>query len=391
MNTIVCPNCGKEISEAFKLQIEKEIIQKEREKYKLDLENAKKENLDEAVKIAKEQFAEKEKKYEVQIQQKNQKLDELREKELKLIQAKTDLEQQKKEMQLQVARQIGEKSKELIETAYRKAAEEHAKTEHILKLRELEKDKTIADLKKGLEEANRKAQSGGSQQLQGEVLELEVEDMLKKLFPQDIIQEIAKGVSGSDIRHIIKSPLGLNCGTILWECKRTKNWQQSWISKLKADLRNEKADIPVIVSTILPKEVKTSIDVVEGVYLCDFSYAAFLALTLRERIIAVARQKAISANKDNKAERLYNAVTSNPFKQHLKFLFETYKRMREQTEKERKVFDKLWKERDIQIDQLTKSTVSIYTTMAAELGSSMPQIEDFDLDMLTSGSESKVK
>jgi hypothetical protein len=381
MNTRACPNCGKEFPEAFKLQIEKE--------YKLQLENAKQENLDEAVKIAKKQFEEKEKKYEVQIQQRDQKLDELRNKELKLIQEKTELEQQKKEMQLQVARQLEEKSKELIESTYRRAAGEHAKTEHAFKLRELEKDKTIADLKKSVEEANRKAQSGGSQQLQGDVFEVEVEDMLKKIFPQDVIQEIAKGVNGSDIRHIIKSPLGLNCGTILWECKRAKNWQQSWIGKLKTDLRNEKADIPVIVSTILPKEMKTSIDVVEGVYLCDFSYATFLALTLRERIIAVARQKAISANKESKAERLYNAVTSNPFKQHLKFLFETYKRMREQTEKERKVFDKLWKERDMQIDQLTKSTVSIYTTMAAELGSSMPQLEDFDLDMLASGSEGK--
>lgn len=373
INTVKCNRCGTEI------EITRAILEEARAEIEPLLKKQAEAN-------AQEKFELEKKEYQIKLKQQEERLFELRDREIKLLDTKTRLENEKKELDLHLARKLEEKTRTIYESVFKKAQEEFSRREQELKFKESEKNKIIESLKKDLSEAQRKTQIS-SQQLQGEILEIEVEEMLKKLFPHDIIEEIEKGVSGSDIRHIIKSPLGAVCGIILWECKRTKNWSSSWISKLKADLRSEKADIPVIITTILPKDFENQVGISDGVYICEFAYAAFLARILRDRITAVARQKAISANRESKSERLYNYITSNVFRQHLKFMFETYKHMRDEIEKERKIFEKHWKEREIQIDNALRSATGVYATIAAELGSSMPQLEDFELKALSSGEE----
>src|SRR3989344_4644391 len=181
MNTsLKCKNCGSviEISEAIFDEARLELLPKLKEQ---------------ADKEALEKLKTQKQNYEIQMKQKDSSLDSLREREIKLIEKNSKLEQEKREMELKVAREVEEKSKGLYDLAFKKAEEEHSKKEHELKLQQMEKDKTIETLKKDLAEANRKAQVG-SQQLQGEVLEIEVEELLKKLFPNDLIEEIAKGV-----------------------------------------------------------------------------------------------------------------------------------------------------------------------------------------------------
>lgn len=216
VTTLKCPNCGEEIelSKAFTSEIKAEV----EEKTKLEIEDLKK-----------------------ALREKDEKVSEMRDRELSLREEKRKIEEEKKDLSLEVERRIDEERKKIEEVVLKQAIEEH-------KLKDLEKDKKISDLMNSLEEAKRKAQQG-SQQLQGEVLELDLEETLRNVFPNDEIEPVGKGVKGADVRQVVKSPKGFTCGVILWESKRTKDWKNEWLTKLKSDLRAEKANIPVIVSS----------------------------------------------------------------------------------------------------------------------------------------------
>jgi hypothetical protein len=276
---------------------------------------------------------------------------------------------------------MSEKVKEIYEQTNKKFNEEQLRKDKEHKLALREKEELIKSLKDKNEEITKKL-SQGSQQLQGEVQELEVAAELRRLYPNDIIEEIKKGADGSDVKQTVKSPLGRICGVILWESKRTKNWGSTWIEKLKKDLRREKADIPVLVTSILPKDAKTAVVFMDGIYICELGYLTFMSNVLRNQILAVAKQMAISQNKESKSVKIYDYVTSNNHVQLVQHKFTTYRRMREQLVKEHKVAERLFKERETQIEQLEKTDIEIYTSMAAQIGSSMPQLEDFQLEPL---------
>jgi hypothetical protein len=344
-NTIKCPHCGKvvEITEALRHEI----------KVELDAELEKR--------IRKE--------FEEELAEKNKKLEEMRSEELKIRAEKRRLEEAKKDLELQVQRKIDE---------------EKRKMEDNYHLKEIEKDKKIADLMKSLEEAKRKVEQG-SQQTQGEVLELDLEESLKTSFPQDLIEPVGKGVRGADIKQTVRSKNATICGVIMWETKRTKDWKDEWLVKLKNDLRNQKANIPVIVTTAFPKSSQAAMILKEGVWIVSYSLAIPLAILLRKNLLDVGFQKAISEHKGRKADLLYEYVTGHEFVQQVESFLEVFREMQDQLAKERISYEKLWKAREGQIKRLASAVANIYGGMQGLVGSSMPQIKGLELSGLESG------
>ncbi|OGH19785.1 MAG: hypothetical protein A3D74_04950, partial [Candidatus Levybacteria bacterium RIFCSPHIGHO2_02_FULL_37_13] len=238
--------------------------------------------------------------------------------------------------------------------------------------------KQLDDTKKALEDAQRKS-SQKSQQLQGEVLELELEKLLNDAFPHDEFIAVAKGISGADICQIVKSPKGIICGTILWESKRTKEWSDKWLTKLKEDLRAQKANIPIIVSIVLPKEASDGFGIKDGVWICSHQLVLPIATILRKNLLDVGYQKAVLANRGEKADMLYSYVTGHEFQQQVERIVEVYKEMKDQITRERAAFERSWKQREGQAERIIISAANIVGNMQGKVGASMPQIKGLDL------------
>ena len=360
-NTIKCPSCGQiiEITQILREELEKE----NQEKFQ--------KQLTEARKSAEEKSLLEIKELKTSLEEKETRLSQMREEELKLRETKRKLEEREKDLELETQRKIDEERKK-IEYETQKRADEQ------FRLKNMEKEKTISDLRKALDEAQRKANQG-SQQTQGEILELDLENTLRNSFPNDQIEPVEKGIKGADIRQVVKSPRGTVCGIILWESKRTKAWTNEWLIKLKNDLRFEKADIPVIVSTVLPKEAENGFGLKDGVWIVSLSLVLPLAIMIRKNLLDVGYQRALSVNQGRKADLVYGFITGNEFRQQVESLVEVFKEMQDQLSREKIAFEKIWKSREGQIKRLISGTVNIYGGAQGLVGSSMPQIKGLDL------------
>lgn len=418
MNTITCPHCHKEveIDKAFEGQIEARVLATERHKHDGEI-----------TKMRAEQEALIIKEREAAATLAARRLE--GEKELLQQQAKADLEHEKKKLEQQLANeqrkasseqeslvkrlrddaeaekiasrelreQLTELTKELREArsakdnaeliAEKKITEEGAKirdevqkaADEKQRLNLAAKEKTITDLQKALDDAQRKA-AQGSQQLQGEILELDLEEALAGAFRDDMIHPIAKGVNGADISHVVRSQSGVECGIILWEIKRTKNWTDGWIPKLKIDLRNAKANVPVIISEVLPKQFDSDMGQLDGVWLVKPKLAIVLATLLRKSLLDVGRERAAVQNRGDKADALYGFVTSHEFAQQVESMIETYQAMNIQVTKERVAYEKLWAQREKQAQNLLLNTATIVGSMQGHIGqASMPKIKGLEL------------
>ena len=377
-NTIKCPHCGKpvEITEALKHQIEEKALNDLNLKHKKDLEEAVKKTQEKTKKELDDKKILEITDLKKQLEEKSEKVDEFRKQELKLREEKRKIEEREKELELEAQRKIDEEKKKIEEKVLKQEAEKY-------RHKDQEKEKIIKDLEKSLEEAQRKAQIG-SQQLQGEVLELDLEETLKSAFPNDTIEPVGKGVKGADVRQIVKSPTKRYvCGAILWETKRTKAWTDKWIVKLKKDLRAEKANIPVIVTTIMPKEIKSGMGLKNGVWITGFNLVLPLAYLLRKNLLEVTREKVTAKYKDKKADVLYQYITGHEFRQQVEGLVEVYQEMQTQIIKEKAAYEKLWKARQGQIERLLTSTAGVVGSIQGKLGQTALQVKG--LDLLESG------
>ena len=418
MNTITCTTCGEtiEIDKALEGQIEARVLATERHKHEEELAKVKaaqeailtKERAD-AASLAKKQLEGEKELLRLQVEADLDLEKKKLAQEMSNTQRKTTLEQEAliktlkddaknaKEDNKKLRDDLGKlmdqlresnKAKDMAELeAKQKLAREEAKireevqktAEEKQRLNLAAKEKTITDLQKALDDAQRKA-AQGSQQLQGEILELDLEEALAQTFRDDAIEPVAKGVNGADISHIVKSQSGITCGVILWEIKRTKNWTDGWIPKLKADLRSAKANIPVIISEVLPKQLDSDMGHVDGVWVVKPKLAIILATLLRKSLLDVGRQKAIAANQGDSATALYNFVTSHEFSQQVESMVETYQEMTQQVVKERVAYERLWAQREKQAQKLLLSTANIVGSMQGHVGmASMPKIKGLDL------------
>ena len=382
--TIKCPSCGTSfaITDALKSQLEGEISLEVKSKF----EKEKDETIKKTVELLKAQYEEKLglelDDLKKNVAEKQARVDELRESELKLREEKRKLEEARKDIELEFSRKLEDERKRVEETILRKTDEQH-------RLKDLEKEKVIGDLRKALEEAQRKA-SQGSQQLQGEVLELDLEKNLRQNFPHDEIVGVAKGVHGADIKQTVKTVKGTVCGVILWEVKRQKAWNNEWTKKLKEDLREIKADIPVLVSTVLPKDFQNKIGQIDGIWVSDPYLSLVIADMFRQKLIDLARERFIAKNKETKAETIYEYITSQDFRQQIEHLAETYMEMKQQIDKEKIVFEKLWKTREAQCTRLLKSTASIVGEMQGCIGqNSLPAFKGLDILSLSAENQNE--
>jgi hypothetical protein len=250
-------------------------------------------------------------------------------------------------------------------------AEEH-------RLKDLEKDKVINDLRASLEDMKRRAEQG-SMETQGEVLEQDFEARLKAFFVHDDIQPVPKGIRGADLIQTVCMPIGAACGVLLWETKNTKAWSSAWIPKLKDDMIEVRASIAILVSVVLPEGINR-FGQVDGVWVSDPLSAIPLAAALREQLMAVGRERTASIGKSEKMEALYQYLAGVEFKQKIEGIVEAFTSMQDQLNRERRAMERQWKQREKEIERVIKNTVGLYGDMQGIIGGQIPAIPALELD-----------
>jgi hypothetical protein len=273
-------------------------------------------------------------------------------------------------MELEVQRKMDAERKLIEESARKKEAESQ-----FMKLNE--KDLLIQTLQKNLDEMNRKVEQG-SMQSQGETQEIALENLLQTTFPFDKIEEVGKGVRGADCIQLIRNNTGKECGKIIYESKRTKDFKQEWIDKLKADMRNAKADVAVIVTETMPKDLD-QFGLKDDVWICNFNEVRALATVLRNGVIKIEQAKASQENKGDKMHTLYDYLIGNEFYNHISAVVQGFTAMKAALEKEKAAMNKLWKEREKQIELVSLNTTSMYGSIQGIAGNSVKEIEQLEL------------
>ena len=412
--TVICPQCKSEIKlteslaapllESVRRDYEQRLMQKDtdvatREKILQEREatlQKARESLDEQVtaklqqeraRIAAEEAKKAKRALENDLDQRAKEISELQEilkqRDVKLAEAQKaqaevtrkqrELEDGKRELELTVAKRVQAELDAACEKGKKDAEEE-------LKLKVLEKEHTIESMQRQIEELKRRAEQG-SQQLQGEVQELEIESLLGARFPRDTIQPVPKGEFGGDVLHRVMGPLGQQCGTILWESKRTKNWSDTWLAKLREDQRAAKAEIAVIVSQVLPKEVET-FGFTGEVWVAHPRVTLPVAMALRQTLIEVACARQASEGQQTKMEMVYQYLTGPRFRQRVQAIVESFSSMREDLDREKKAITKQWAKREEQIDRVMQATVGMYGDLQGIAGKTLQEIEGLEFQGL---------
>jgi hypothetical protein len=400
MKTLICPNCGMQVpmEEAVTHQIRGELVREfqamsaEREKSFLEREaklaalqnqlEKKTETLDQEIvcrlrnqadqlraqakKQAENTFELQLKDLRAELSEKEQKLSDATKSELELRKKQRELESRQQALDLEIARKVDEEREKIRRDAVTAAAEEQ-------RLHLNEKEQLIGELQKQIELLKQKAQQG-SQRLQGEVLELEIESLLKQKFPSDEIVAISNGMRGADLLHLVRTASGLTCGTIIWEIKRTQNWSQNWIAKLKEDQRAQKAEIAVLATQAVPCGVK-AMEFIDGVWVTTPASAIALATALRQGLVSLANLRVASDGKTGKMEQLYEYLAGTEFRQKIEAIVEAFVAMKIELESEQRAFAKIWARREKQIGQVITTTALMYGSIQGIVGqSALPEI-----------------
>ena len=298
------------------------------------------------------------------------KLAEAQKAQAEVIKKQRELDDAKREIDLTIEKRVSEGL-----SVTRKQARKEAEEEQKLKV--AEKEETIAAMRKKIEDLKRRAEQG-SQQLQGEVQELELEDLLRSKFPFDAIEPVPKGEFGGDVIQRVIGANGQHSGTILWESKRTKNWSDTWLPKVRKDQRAAKADIAVIASQALPKDVET-FDRIDGVWVTHLRAVLPMAAILRQSLIEVALARQANEGQQTKTELIYQYLTGPRFRQRVEAIVEAFSTMQSDLDKEKKAIMKQWAKRDMQITRVMQATVGMYGDLQGIAGKTLQEIEGLDL------------
>jgi len=314
------------------------------------------------------------------LKQREGKLAEAQKAQADFLKKQRALEDKERELELTVEKRIQEGVGVARDKAKGEIVEE-------FKLKFAEKDKTISGLQTQLQDALRKAEQG-SQQLQGEVQELELEEMLRTKFPTDAIEPVPKGEHGGDTIQRVVGPLGQVCGTILWESKRTKNWTDGWLPKLRDDQRSAKAEIAVLVSQALPKGVET-FDMVDSVWVAHPHVVMPVAMMLRQSLVEISTARVATEGQQSKMEMIYTYLTGSGFRQRIQAIVEGFTTMKDDLDRERKVITKQWAKREKQTERVMEATVGMYGDLQGIAGKGLPEIEMLEVDALEAPRVSK--
>ena len=307
------------------------------------------------------------------LKQRDAKLAEAQKAQTDLLKKQRELDDAKRELNLTIEKRVQEGL-----DAPRQQARKEAEDE--LNLKVAEGQKTIASMQKTIEELKRKAEQG-SQQLQGEVQEMELEALLRAKFSRDTIEPVPKGEHGGDVPHRVISPLGQLCGTILWESKRTKNWSDGWLAKLRDDQRTAKAEIAVIISQALPKGSGT-FELIDGVWVTHPQAAIPVAVALRYTLIETAMARQASEGQQTKTELVYQYLTGPRFRHRVQAIVEAFVSMKEDLDREKRAIVKQWAKREEQIERVMQSTVGMYGDLQGIAGKTIQEIEGLEMKAL---------
>jgi len=356
-NTIKCPKCGHEftaseglishLKEEATAEIEKKVREEIKSESNFELEDLKK-----------------------TLQEKEQKIGDFRRQELEIREEKRKLEEKEKDLEIVTQRRIDEEKQRIEEDTSKRLIDEHH-------LKDLEKDKKISDMEHLVEELKRTSQQG-SMQTQGEVGELELERILRDLFPTDEVSEVKKGELGGDVRQRVLTQRGTECGMILWERKRTKSWTEEWVKKLREDVQRDKAHLGIIITDVLPRDFKKQIGEKSGVWITTMAFVEPLAMLLRKTLYDVAKEKAVKLNKQSKPEEVYDFVTSNEFNQQVERLSSIYQEMQSEITKERAIAERQWKQREMQVNRLITGVSGIYGSIQGIAGNALPPVKSLE-------------
>jgi hypothetical protein len=377
---IKCPNCGFEIpiSEALSAQIRGELESSLKAAHDEQLRRAVADAEQRTAKAAaaaeargREQSALQVKELQADLAAQREKARRAQEAELALRREKTALEERARELDLEVARTL-DMEKQRLEAAVRKAVSE----EQDLKLKE--KEKQIMDLREALNDAKRRSELG-SQELQGEVLELDIQAALEREFPADRVEPVPKGMRGADIIQRVRNDRLEECGAIVWETKNTKAWQPAWLDKLKQDQRAVGAAAAVLVSVALPDGIE-GFGRIDGIWVAGRKSWPALAVALREQLVQVAYARAASEGKNEKMELLYRYLAGDEFRQRVEAIVEAFEAMQAQIQRERRAMEKQWAEREKQIQRVVGSTSAMYGSLQGIVGGGLAAIPALELD-----------
>jgi len=378
MNTIICPHCKKEfeISEAFKHQIEEQITAQTSLQHKKELEKTKKEAEENAVKKITEEMSLKLKDKENETEETKERNEKLKEELLEKSKMMRELKEKDEQRELEMQKKI-EIEQEKIKLEVQKKVEE----ENHFKL--AQKDKQLQDTLKELEDARRKLQQG-SQQAQGETFELEFEKLLQQQYPNDKIIPVGKGVRGGDIIQEVWDRRGNNVGKILWELKNTKTWSEGWVDKLKSDKRAINAEEAVLISEIMPSDMKTA-GFRNSIWVTQRNFFIPLADTIRAKLIQLYDVKNAVKGKDEKMEALFQYLSGIEFRHRVEGIIEAFSNMQDEIEKEKRYFSNKWARDEKNIRQVIDNTYGMHGDFKGIVGKALPQIKGLESLELESG------
>ena len=365
---ITCPKCSHKfaLDEAINRELELHVRAEIAAEFRAKELTLRKELTKEAVEKASQASAELAMKIEAQTKE----LKEAREQESVLLRKKLELEDRVEKAELGAQRKLAEERESIRKTAQEQLIEEH-------RLKDAEKNKQLEDMRRQIEELQRKAEQT-SPQLQGDVREQELEKSLRERFPRDLIEPVKSGVRGADVVHRVIADSGHECGTILWESKRVRNWSEKWIDKLIEDKQAANADIAVLVTDALPPHL-VHMGSVRGILITTFRLAACLAETLRVNMSMLARTRLALTAQDDQKSRVFQYFTSPEFHNAMTTIAEQFQQMQADLAKEKAAMTRTWAKREKQIGTVVSSTARFTGGLQALYGAQLPALPAFEL------------
>jgi hypothetical protein len=376
--SIACPSCGKKIplTRALRAEIEsslkEEFDERTRElrdqydrKFDADRERLEKD----AARRAEKKLAHELAGLKQQLKEQAGEIEEARRVELALRKREQALERKQADLEVAIARTVADERARIVAETKERLADDH-------RLKDAERERQLAEMRRQIEDLKRKADQG-SQQLQGEAGEDELESILRAAFPMDDVSGIGQGVRGADVHQIVVDTRGVKRGAILWECKNARHWSDGWIAKLKADQRSLHADIAVLVTAALPKDCRR-FTMIDGVLVTDFACAGALAAVLRANLLEVAQARSAALHKHDALELLFRYLSGVEFRQRVEAMVEAFAAMRAELDQERRAAERAWARRAKQIDAVTFNVSGLYGDLQGMVPS-LPRIRSLEL------------
>ena len=351
--SIACPSCGKKIplTRALRADLEASVKGEYEQQLAQEVERARKDAARTAEKQAEKKRAQELGALREELEAQSRDLEQARQVELALRKRERELERKQQDLEVEIARKLDAERARIV-------ADTQARLTEQQRLKDAEKERQLADMRRQIEDLKRRAEQG-SQQLQGEAGEGELETTLRATFPWDEITAVAQGVRGADLHQTVLDARGARCGSILWECKNAKNWSDTWIAKLKEDQRAFRADVAILVTACLPKGC-SRFTAIEGVLVTDFTCIGALGGLVRANLLQLAQTRSAAVNKGEKLELLYRYLSGVEFRQRVEAIVEAFEKMREDLDQERRAAERQWARRAKQIEAVTFNISGMY-------------------------------